>query len=273
MRILLGLAAIGSPRSWRRALFVYSGVYNVAATEPHAAARVVAAGNRDAPIGAPSRPARSPYRRSRIRARIARGHALHDEHCVRCHGAPGIAPEPFALGLTPSPANLALHCARVAARGVVLGGQVRDPDDGHARVGVSASRTTTCGRSSPIWQGCRANRRRSIARPRPARTHGGPEPARDCPPDAGARQDRDAAVRVRDLPRDSGHRRRRRTVGPPLIGIATRGLHRGHRSQHARQHRPWLHAPQAMHRERAMPDLGLSDRDAGDIAAYLATFK
>ena len=40
-------------------------------------------------------------------ALVARGRALHDAHCVRCHGAPGVAPEPFALGLMPPPANLA----------------------------------------------------------------------------------------------------------------------------------------------------------------------
>jgi mono/diheme cytochrome c family protein len=40
-------------------------------------------------------------------AKIARGRALYDAHCVRCHGAPGVAPESFALGMTPSPANLA----------------------------------------------------------------------------------------------------------------------------------------------------------------------
>src|SRR5918992_850903 len=36
-----------------------------------------------------------------------RGLALYRQHCVQCHGAPGVAPEPFALGMTPAPANLA----------------------------------------------------------------------------------------------------------------------------------------------------------------------
>jgi mono/diheme cytochrome c family protein len=30
---------------------------------------------------------------------------------VQCHGAPGVAPEPFALGMTPAPAAL-VHTAR-----------------------------------------------------------------------------------------------------------------------------------------------------------------
>lgn len=36
----------------------------------------------------------------------ARGAACYREHCVLCHGAPGVAPEPFALGMMPAPANL-----------------------------------------------------------------------------------------------------------------------------------------------------------------------
>ena len=36
----------------------------------------------------------------------ARGAACYREHCVLCHGAPGVAPAPFALGMMPAPSNL-----------------------------------------------------------------------------------------------------------------------------------------------------------------------
>jgi mono/diheme cytochrome c family protein len=36
----------------------------------------------------------------------ARGAACYREHCVICHGAPGVAPQPFALGMMPAPSNL-----------------------------------------------------------------------------------------------------------------------------------------------------------------------
>ena len=36
----------------------------------------------------------------------ARGAACFREHCTICHGAPGVAPEPFALGMMPVPASL-----------------------------------------------------------------------------------------------------------------------------------------------------------------------
>ncbi len=35
-----------------------------------------------------------------------RGLLEYDEHCVKCHGAPGVAPDAFALGLEPIPENL-----------------------------------------------------------------------------------------------------------------------------------------------------------------------
>lgn len=37
----------------------------------------------------------------------ARGAACYREHCVICHGAPGVAPDSFALGMLPVPASLA----------------------------------------------------------------------------------------------------------------------------------------------------------------------
>jgi mono/diheme cytochrome c family protein len=42
----------------------------------------------------------------------ARGAACYREHCALCHGAPGVAPESFALGMLPVPTNLA-HAAAV----------------------------------------------------------------------------------------------------------------------------------------------------------------
>lgn len=36
----------------------------------------------------------------------ARGAVCYREHCVSCHGAPGVAPDAFALGMLPVPASL-----------------------------------------------------------------------------------------------------------------------------------------------------------------------
>jgi mono/diheme cytochrome c family protein len=40
----------------------------------------------------------------------ARGAACYRQHCATCHGAPGVAPESFALGMLPVPTNLS-HAA------------------------------------------------------------------------------------------------------------------------------------------------------------------
>ena len=38
---------------------------------------------------------------------VSRGLSCYRQHCLQCHGAPGIAPSPEALGMMPVPSNLA----------------------------------------------------------------------------------------------------------------------------------------------------------------------
>lgn len=92
----LGATAVG---------FIYSGIYNVAATAQHTwpvywatdtAMRYSIARRVDDAVMPDLNDS----------ARIARGMRLYRTHCLQCHGAPGVAPEPFALGMTPIPANL-----------------------------------------------------------------------------------------------------------------------------------------------------------------------
>ena len=86
--------------------FVWSGLYDISATDQHLAPtyhlikktmeRSVerrAADIRVPALGAPEQ--------------LSRGVALFREHCVQCHGGPGVAPEPFSLGLTPLATPLA----------------------------------------------------------------------------------------------------------------------------------------------------------------------
>src|SRR5689334_10924510 len=88
------------------AVFVALGLYNVAATEqpPRPVYALIQAAVRQAVrfhAGNFVPPAPGDG------ARVRRGRSLYALNCVRCHGAPGVAPESFALGMTPSPANLA----------------------------------------------------------------------------------------------------------------------------------------------------------------------
>ena len=95
MRVAAALAVAVLLAAAGAAAFIASGIYDVAATKEHVAPvywvlevtmrRSVRHHARD--IQAP---------RLDDQALLARGRALYDTHCVRCHGAPGIAPEPFA---------------------------------------------------------------------------------------------------------------------------------------------------------------------------------
>ncbi|MFL6720022.1 MAG: c-type cytochrome [Burkholderiaceae bacterium] len=62
-------------------------------------------------------------------------------------------------------------------------------------------------------------------------------------------------------------------VGPPLDKIATRGYIAGVLANTPDNMRRWLRDPPAVDPLTAMPNLGLSEQEASDIAAYLYTLK
>jgi len=109
-RGLLALSATAATLAVAATAVIYGGLYDISATDQHLAPtyRILdvamrrSIARRAAEIVVP--PLDAP-------PMLERGLSLYDAHCVQCHGAPGVAPEPFALGLTPAPANLA-HTAR-----------------------------------------------------------------------------------------------------------------------------------------------------------------
>jgi cytochrome c len=60
-------------------------------------------------------------------------------------------------------------------------------------------------------------------------------------------------------------------VGPPLAGIADRGMIAGIVPNTPDEMVRWIVMPQSMSPGNAMPNLGVSDGQARDIAAYLYT--
>lgn len=60
-------------------------------------------------------------------------------------------------------------------------------------------------------------------------------------------------------------------VGPPLAGIAQRGMIAGIAPNTPDEMVRWIEMPQSMSPGNAMPDLGVSEAQARDIAAYLYT--
>ena len=59
-------------------------------------------------------------------------------------------------------------------------------------------------------------------------------------------------------------------VGPPLAGMASRALIAGKLANTPEHLVRWIRDPQRVDPETAMPTLGVDERDARDIAAYLA---
>ncbi|HEV2721312.1 MAG TPA: c-type cytochrome [Thermoanaerobaculia bacterium] len=62
-------------------------------------------------------------------------------------------------------------------------------------------------------------------------------------------------------------------VGPPLDDIGARGYIAGRFPNVPGVMQQWIRAPRELKPGTAMPDLGVSERDADDIAAYLATLR
>ena len=62
-------------------------------------------------------------------------------------------------------------------------------------------------------------------------------------------------------------------VGPPLVGWARRTMVAGYLPNTPDQLVRWITAPQSVAPGNAMPNLGVTDRDARDIAAYLYTLR
>jgi cytochrome c2 len=63
------------------------------------------------------------------------------------------------------------------------------------------------------------------------------------------------------------------TIGPPLSGIASRAYLAGQLQNTPEHMLRWIQRPQEINEETAMPDLGVTDQDARDIAAHLYTLR
>jgi cytochrome c1 len=62
-------------------------------------------------------------------------------------------------------------------------------------------------------------------------------------------------------------------AGPPLTGFATRAVIAGVLPNTPPNLVRWLKSPQSVTPGNAMPDMGLSDQQARDVAAYLYTLR
>lgn len=209
-------------------------------------------------------------------AKIALGARHFRTHCVQCHGAPGVAPEPFAMGMTPAPANL-VHGSRawqpaelfwITREGIKMTGmpawKYRLDDDGIWAVVAFIGVLPTLSPERYRAEFARAGGDDATA----ARAS---VPAREG--DAGRGEfaiNQYLCVTCHRIPGIVGPNA---PVGPPLAGIGTRAFIAGVLPNTRETMIAWLRSPRSFRPQGAMPNLGVTEQDAADIAAYLATLR
>jgi len=251
---------------------VYFGMYDVTATSPHTTpvhhlldvALTRAVKIRSADIVPPELDAAE---------RIQNGSRLYRAHCAQCHGGPGVAPQPYALGLNPAPAALvATARTRTAAeifwvtrQGIKMTGmpawQYRLTDD--EIWDVVAFLRVLPGLSADDY-------RRGDDGQAPEKPQANAQTAAHV---GDARAGRDAlqqylCVTCHAIPGVPGAWN---YVGPALDQMGERPYIAGVMPNTPANMERWLRNPPAVKPGTAMPDLGVSEQDARDISAFLHT--
>ncbi|MGB6102320.1 MAG: c-type cytochrome [Pusillimonas sp.] len=272
------LAASAAITALLGGLVIYSGIYDVSATAQHTSVvyhlletslrRSVKLRTSDVQVPVLD-----------DEARAINGFKLFQKHCVQCHGAPGIAPEPFARGLTPAPASLVASASAWSAaeihwmieHGIKMSGmpawkyRLNDQEIWD----IVAFMKVLPGLSPADYQQWSV---RHVPVPAPSPPASPPLPERDARlGDAGAgrkavQQYLCATCHV--IPGIVGANYH---VGPSLAGMASRKYIAGVLPNTPANMLRWLRDPTEVDPLTAMPDLDVSDQDARDIAAFLYT--
>ncbi|HEY0858772.1 MAG TPA: c-type cytochrome [Albitalea sp.] len=275
--VLVTLAALAATGLAAAALVVWRGLYDVGATTEHTqpvysllettlkhSVRQRAADIRPPPLDAPEL--------------IARGADCYRDHCVQCHGGPGVAPGPVGMSMQPLPGPLVDAARRwhereiywITRNGIRMSGmpawEMRlsdediwavvgfiarlpemSPADYHARMAAQASSACTLPSSADTTSALRSR-----------------------PPDERAQLvlRQYACIACHTIP---GLTHSSPQVGPPLDGMARRALIAGRLPNTSDNLVRWIREPQRIKPGSAMPDLGVTEEHAREIAAYLAT--
>jgi mono/diheme cytochrome c family protein len=271
LRTLAILAALGAAGA---AAFVYFGVYNVAATEEHTAPVYYLlhyAMKRSVSVRADR--VKVPDLSDPEHAR--KGFVLYREHCLQCHGAPGIAPEPAALGLRPEPLDLAGRAGREWRLAEIY----RVVKHGIKPTGMPAWEFRLS--EAEIWDLTAFIKVLPTISPkeykdwdrteRPAGTVAVTvsDSAGPGDPKAGKyAMQQYLCSSCHSIPGVTGADK---TVGPPLGGIAGRMYIGGMLANTPANMLRWLRNPQEVDPLSAMPDLRIKEKDLRDMVAFLST--
>jgi mono/diheme cytochrome c family protein len=254
-------------------LFVESGIYDVSAIRPHTAAiyhlikhaRDHSVSRRSEDIQPP------PTSVSDGPKQLTRGLSLFREHCVRCHGAPGVAPEPFALGLQPLAIPLAY-----SGRNLSQGTLYWIVKNGLKMTAMPAFEFRM--NEHDLWAVVAFLQKLPTLTPvqyKAMKTP--PAMATDSMdsyvPDVSrgrAAIGQYSCTACHQVPGMEGPESR---VGPTLHGIGSRAMLGGVLPNSIDNMALWIRSPQSVAPLTAMPELGVTERDAQDMAAFLSTLK
>ena len=209
---------------------------------------------------------------------ILAGFKHYYQHCEQCHGGPGIAPEDFALGMTPVPSNLL-----ATARG-------KPPEyifwiiqNGIKMTGMPAWKYQL----SPTqqWETVAFVKSLSSLKPDDYRQM---RASFNTSPKASVYQEVQTASSYKFTSADPERGKKilqsyachtchvipgitgiSQHIGPPLKGIADQKILAGRLANHFDNMVMWLMHPTRIKPATAMPDLGIKEAHARDIAAYL----
>jgi len=272
------LGAFAATAAAGAALFVYLGIYDVSATSQHTAPvyhlletslkRSVKLRTSD--IQTPALDDAS---------RTVRGFRHFRAHCVQCHGAPGIAPESFALGLTPAPASLidtakqwsASEIYWIIRQGIKMSGmpawQYRMSDE--EIWDVVAFMKILPALSPADYNRWSVQHARAV--PSDTSAPGKGLDANLGDPAAGRKAlQQYLCITCHAIPGVVGADHH---VGPSLAGMASRKYIAGVLPNTPANMLRWLRDPTKVDPLTAMPDLDVSAQDARDIAAFLYTLE
>jgi len=222
-------------------------------------------------------------------ALLQRGAACFRAHCVQCHGAPGVAPAAIGLGMQPLPGPLVDAAQRwqlnelywITRKGIRMSGMPAwefrlDDADLWALVAMLGQlpRLDPAGYAA-LDRASAAYAVRPGSAVADACTRVVPAPAETAARAPDAARGRTAlaqyaCISCHQVPGVTGPAS---AVGPPLAGVGARGRVAGRLANTPQNMVRWLRDPRAVDPQTAMPDLGVSEADARDIAAYLATLR
>jgi len=278
LALAISAALLAAMMAGAGTLVVYSGVYNISATSQH--------------LQLVYSLLETTMRHSvRLRARsieppalddsqrILRGAALYQGKCVQCHGAPGVAQSDIGKSMQPLPGPLVDAVQRWRPREVYW----------ITRYGIKMS-------GMPAWDFRLDDAQLwdvvAFVQRLPELT---PQAYADAVQGAALQTDMESAAHENYSPTSSqsrtGDAERGRValtqyacsachtipgvtssspqVGPPLKGLASRSLIAGKLVNTPDNLVHWLRDPKAVKPLTAMPDLGVTEADARDMAAYL----